>query len=1019
MAWRVSTRGVHSLPMIAPQPVPPLAERAEAPGQSRPSLYLLGPVGLERGGERVYLATRKSLALLAYVAAQPGGSARAELAGLLWPDNAEEQARASLRQEVSRLSQTLGEALRKLDPQTLALSREHLWVDLWAFEAALEAGELERAVGLYRGPFLQGLQLKGAFGFEEWQAQGRERLQQRYLEALAALAARRAEAGQVGEALAYCRQAIAADPLAEGPYLQAMRLLELQGDRAGALRLYQSLEKALREELGLEPSAEAKALLEPARSSPAPALPAPPTPLVGRQEEIEEVLLLLQRPDCRLLNLVGPGGIGKTRLALAVAERLQQQGQALHWVSLGGGKLVSSLAEALGLPLLGRGNALQALLHRMRETRPWLVLDEAEALEEPGELETLLREAPLKLLLTSRERLRLHSEWVYEVHGLAVAGESWAVRSSPAAELFRAMAERVKPGFAPAPAEWQAIGRICRQLSGMPLALELAATWVRLMGCEAIAAHLEHDLDLLDGSLSEPRGRHASLKAVLDSTLEALRPEERAALERLAVFRGGFDLETARQVAQASPALLAALTDRALLQRQEAGFRILEVVRQHLSPRVPAGTRAAHARHFAALLHREARSLTGGDQHAALRRLSAAGDNLHAAWQWAVAHEPALLEPMSDAVFLLHELRGSFREGVEWFAEAQSLPTPGLQARVLARKGRLLYRLSALGEARRSLERALSLADAPQERAFCLNNLGLVELSEGHARAAQELFEQSLALRREAGHRWGAANCLYNLGLVALSFGQQEAARQRFQEALEHYRALGDLRGTSLALTGLGQAWIAQGQYGVARELLRQALSLSQQLGDRFSEAAAQLWLGAVAGIERQNEECRERLQASLEAAYQTGDPVSIGRALVGLGRLAMRDGKAEQALRLQRQALERFQLGHHPWGEALAYNHLARTYSALGETAESRAHYGLALEQALRLEAAPLALRALAGMTRDLEPPLAAEVRSLIAHHPSTDAWVREETRREGSQHPDPPGRSLEEVALEALRAL
>ncbi|RIH81800.1 putative HTH-type transcriptional regulator [Calidithermus terrae] len=1006
--------------MIAPQPVPPLAERAEAPGQGRPSLYLLGPAGLERGGERVYLATRKSLALLAYVAAQPGGSARAELAGLLWPDHPEEQARASLRQEVSRLGQTLGEALRKLDPQTLALSREHLWADLWAFEAALEAGELERAVGLYRGPFLQGLQLKGAVGFEEWQAQARERLQQRYLEALAALAARRAEAGRAGEALAYCRQAIAADPLAEGPYLQAMRLLERQGDHAGALRLYQSLEKVLREELGLEPSAEARALLGPARSSlSAPRLPAPPTPLVGRRQEIEDVLLLLQRPDCRLLNLVGPGGIGKTRLALAVAERLREQGQALHWVSLGGGKLVSSLAEALGLPLLGRGNALQALLHRVREGGPWLVLDEAEALEEPGELEVLLRETPSKLLLTSRERLRLHGEWVYEVHGLAVAAESWAVRGSPAAELFRAMAERAKPGFAPAPAEWQAIGRICRQLSGMPLALELAATWVRLMGCEAIAAHLEHDLDLLDGSPGSPGGRHASLKAVLDSTLEALRPEERAALERLAVFRGGFDLETAQQVAQASPALLAALTDRALLQRQEAGFRILEVVRQHLSPRVPAGTRAAHARHFAALLHREAGSLTGGDQHAALRRLSAAGDNLHAAWRWAVAHEPALLEPMSDGVFLLHELRGSFREGVEWFAEAQGLPAPGLQARVLARKGRLLYRLSALGEARQGLERALSLAEAPQERAFCLNNLGLVELSEGHARAAQELFGQSLALRREAGHRWGAANCLYNLGLVALSFGQQEAARQRFQEALEHYRALGDLRGTSLALTGLGQAWTAQGQYGVARELLRQALSLSQQLGDRFSEAAAQLWLGAVAGIERENEECRERLQASLEAAYQTGDPVSIGRALLGLGRLAVRDGKAEQALRLQRQALERFQLGHHPWGEALAYNHLARTYSALGESAESRAHYRLALEQALRLEAAPLALRALAGMTPDLEPPLAAEARRLIAHHPSTDAWVREETRREAGGTLEPPTRSLEGVALEALRVL
>lgn len=1013
--------------MLLDKMTAPHASRTPLPlepalSDATPRLLLLGPPSLEQSGVRIRLATRKSLALLAYIAAQQGSSTRAELASLLWPDNAEEQARASLRQEVSRLTQSLGVALHKPDPHTLTLSPQHLWVDLWAFEEALTQGDFHRAIELYRGPFLQGLQLKDTFEFEEWQARSREQLQQRYLEALTTLATQEAQAGRLTEALAYHRQAIATDPLAEEHYLQAMHLLERLGERAAALRLYHGLERVLKEELGVEPSAEATTLLE--RLSPTPShsqLPIPTTPLVGRQQEMEEVLNLLRRPDCRMLNLVGPGGIGKTRLALAVAQHLQEGGRALYWVSLGGPRLVSSLAESLGLPLLGRGDATQALLHRLREGELLLVLDESEVLEDQVELEALLREAPgLKLLLTSRERLRLRSEWVYEVHGLDIAEEGWAVRSSPSGELFRSMAERVKPGFNPTAADWQAIGRICRRLSGMPLGLELAATWVRLMSCEEIAAHLEQSLDFLDGSLGNFQDRHASLRTVLDSTLSALSPEEREGLERLAVFRGSFDLEAAQQVAQVSPALLARLTDHALVQHSEQRFRILEVVRQHLGPRVPPSTQAAHARHFAGLLHQRSGQLKGGDQPGAMRSLRAAGDNLRVAWEWAVDRQDSpLITQMSDGLFLLHELRGSYREGIELFSKAEALPDPAARAQVLSRKGRLLYRLSALGEAQQNLEQALTLADSPQERAFCLNNLGLVALSEGHALAAQELFEQSLALQREAGNRWGIANCLYNLGTVGLSFGQHEAARNRFQEALEHYRALSDLRGMSLSLSGLGQAWTAQGQYAVARELLRQALSLSQQLGDRLSEAAAQLWLGSVAGIEFKNEECRERLQASLEAAYQTGDPVSIGKAMVGLGRLAMREGKVEQALRLQRQALERFQLGHHPWGEALVYNHLGRTYFALGENAEGRAYYRLALEQALRLKAAPLALRALAGMAPDLGLTLAAEVWKLVAHHESADAWVREELRRAAPEGLEPSSRSLEEVALEVLRAL
>ena len=992
---------------------------------TRFKLHLLGPPSLELEGKAVHLATRKALAILAYIAVHREGASRAELASLLWPENAEDQARASLRQELSRLAGVLGDALQKPNQQVLRFDPEHIEIDLWAFQDAQRQGDAKATLERYRGVFLQGLQLREAVEFEDWQAQVQGELQQHYLNALDTLARHEEAAQHLGQALAYRRQAIAADPLAETQYLEAMRLSEQMGDRAGALRLYQTLERVLREELGVEPSPAAQAFARGTTpSAPKSVIPAPSTPLVGRNREIPEVIELLSRPDCRLVNLVGAGGIGKTRLAQGVAQQLSAN-QPLYWANLQGRKLIPSIAEALSLSFFGRGDMREAVLHQLRQQNAVLVLGEAEDLEETGELEALLREIPgLKLLVTSRERLHLRSEWVYEVHGLRVPEEGRVSAANPAAELFRGSALRVQPGFSPTPADWQAIGEICRLLSGLPLAIELAAAWVRLMSCEEIAQHLSQNLDLLEGSGADLPERQRSLRAVMESTLERLGPEERQALLRLAVFRGGFDLTAARSVAGATPMLLAALTDRALIQRENgAGYRMLEVIRQYLYPQAPLKAKQAHARYYHDYLTQRVERLRGGDQSGALKELDAAYDNLRTAWVWAAEHQQhQVLAEMAEGMFLLHELRGLFREGVELFAQATQVSDERTRGHILSRKGRLHYRLVEFAEALEHLEQATRIARAHQESneiAFCLNNLGLVELGLGHPAEAKRYFEESLNLRKAAGSRWGAANSLYNLGLLASHVGETQAAHTYFQEALDIFRSLGDLRGTGLALIGLGQAWASQGQYAVARELLRQALSYGQQLGDRFTEANAGLGLGTVAGIEFRNEECRQRLQESLEAAYQTGDQIIIGRALTSMGRLAIRDGEYQRAIKIQRQALECFQNSHYRWGEALAYNHLGRSYIRIGETSEGQAHYRLALQEALGLQAAPMALRALAGLAPFAKDALAQQIYTLVLHHPSTDHWVREEVRRTVGHKLESPQDGLEVVARAVLQTL
>lgn len=992
-------------------------------------LLLLGPPSLEQGGQPLHLATRKALALLAYVAVERSGASRSQLAHLLWPENAEEQARASLRQELSRLGQSLGSALQKPSQQLLRLDPAGIQVDLWDFWDAIRTGQHHKALELYRGSFLQSLQLRETAAFESWQEQIRLETQQQYLQSLSALATAFEQAGNLAGALALRRQAIAADSLAEHHYLEAMRLSEQLGDRAGALRLYQNMQQALTEELGLPPSPEAQALARGLGQAPSrPRLPTTTTALIGRDTEQAEVLQLLGRSDCRLLNLVGPGGVGKTRLALAVAEQLASQtpAPAVYWVALQGRPLFTSIAEGLGLPIMGQGDLGAAVVHRLREQPTHLFLDEVEGLATPAELEHLLRESPsTKLVLTSRERFRLQSEWVYEVKGLDYPEEDRLIQRSQAAELFRRCALRVEPHFRPNSEDWAAIAQICRLLSGLPLGLELAAALVRVMSCGEIARSLEQDLGLLEDTLAELPARHASLRTVLESSLAQLTPAQRQTLQALAVFEGSFDSQAAQAIANATLPALTTLLDRALLQKNLEGYRILTVIRQHLLPHIPEATRLAHARYFAEQLKAHEQGLRGGSQGEALPMFIRQYPNLKAAWNWALAHgHKELALKMIDGLFLLFELRGWFAEGEALMAQVATSPARNrtLQSLALCRRGRFLHRLGDSAGAQKAIEQSLELGQGwidEYETAFALNNLGLAAMSLGQPEKARQLFSQSLEMRRRQKRPWGLGNALYNLGNLAVLQGDFEQAQRYLQEALEVYRGLSDLRGLSLALTGLGQAWTALGQYGVAREMFRQSLSFGAQLGDRFAESNAQLGLGTVAGIEYKNEECRERLQASLEAAHQTGDQITIARALLGLGRLTMRDAEYERALKLQRQALERFTQSHYPWGEALAYNHLGRTFFALDEVAEGKAYYRLALEQALRLGALPLALRAMAGLTPQLEPPLAQEVWCLVAHHKSADAWVREEIRRRAERPLAPTPASLEEVVQRVLQSL
>ncbi|MFC5601293.1 AfsR/SARP family transcriptional regulator [Deinococcus cellulosilyticus] len=948
-------------------------------------LRLLGDTLLQKEGQTVHLGTRKALAILVYLVFQPERINRLELATLLWPEQSEDRARGSLRQELSRLAQTLGDVLN-LEGQWVSLQRSAFSVDVWTFQEAMRDQDWEKARTVYRGRFLQSFFLRDSSSFEDWQYTLQEELHHHYTEVLLEHARGLTQQNHTELALDILQEAIRHDPLQEDPYLRSMELYRLKGEEASIHRTYQALVKILQEELGEEPSLQAQqlyAVLQRPERSP---LPQRSGLFLGRDTELREVLALLRRPDCRLLNLIGTGGIGKTRLALETAHTLQNEGQKVHWVQVSSTSLFSAVADSLLIPALGRGDLREAIRYHLSLHPTLMVLDEAELLDSPHEVAWLLEYTPVQLLLTSRERLKLRNEWIYELGGLMLPESGW---DAAATRLFMYTAQRIRPQFLPSLQEREDITEICRLLSGFPLAIEIAATWVRFMGCQDILSHLRESLDFLDVPLTDRPERQRSLRSILDSTLVTIPKEARAALVSLVPCWGGFDFRAALHISKASASTLALLADHSLLQQPRLGeFRMLEVLRQHLRAEVPQQAYADHASYYAALLTEHAGNLRGGRQQEAVQMLSAHKSNLHTAWKWAVQSlNTDLLEEMMQGMFLLHEIKGWFQEGVSLFEEAANVTTGLLHSAMLARTGRFYYRLGRFQEARKALEQSLNEKHASRETTFILNNLGLVSLALGDLHGALSQFTLSREHATLHQQTWHEANTHYNTGLTHQALGNYTQAEQDYQKALDLYQNLQDTRGMSLSLSGLGQVSLHLGHYISAQKRLQAALEQAEQLGDLFARAGSLLNLGRVQQLQGQTQIALHTLQEGLSTFQQVGDQSGVARTLIALSELQA----PQEATEMLHRALQTSQVSHYTWGETLAHLNLGNRHLELHQPDEARYHLQCCLKLAHRLKASLLVTQGLFSSLPLLTVPLKTRVTQYLHRNPGTEQRYRE----------------------------
>ena len=890
-------------------------------------------------------------ALLIYLAMEPGRPHRREvLIGLLFPDMPEEAARTNLRQTLTRLRRAIRDS--EAAPSFLLVSRESTQfnqesdygLDVAQFQAGVTGCAQHQggrnglcadcmrlaatAVSHYKGPFLDGFFLEDSTAFEEWLLGYRQRFQAMALSALDDLAQFHNRRGDYARAAAFARQQLAIEPWREPAQRQLMLALAQSGQRNVALAAYHTFCQTLRDELGVEPMPETAALAEQIIAAAAERpyqLPPRGQNLVGRQEALARLSEQLAMPDQRLHTIVGPGGMGKTRLALEAAwlAATAHLGPFMHGVffvplagvaavrssapeSAGYNPLVTAVAEVVGYTFAGAEEPEAQLVRHLQDKNMLLVLDNLEHLMAAGRelILVLLQNAPsLNLLVTSRERLNLAEEWVLTLSGLLTSGS--AAEPGPAMTLFVQRAQQVASRFAlAADGDWSetAVAEICALLDGLPLAIELAAAWVRLLSCPEILAELRQNLDGLSlGTVDIPE-RHRSLRAVFDYSWQLLNEAEQQTLAQLAIFQGGFDRQAAANVAHARLPQLSSLLDKSFLRRQlgemgetavpssQSRYEMLTVVRQfaaeHLGIQSNVLTELGqrHSHYYLDFVTVQGSALKGSQQRQALALINQEIENIRQAWRFAVVRgDGAVLDQATAGLSLFFYMRSWFREGLALFGLAadrlDGTASPQIVAKLAARQGWFAFLSGKPQEAVDLLSQSLETLHPdgePDALIYTLNYLAVVNYTQDDFETAHTLCTEALAIAEAHDKKYRMAISNNILSQIAYKQAQYETAQHHSQRSLALEEALGNRWSMGFSLVNLGRVAVALGDFATAQAYFSESLAIRTEMQDARGQGLCQLYLGEMATALEDAAAAEDHYRQSLAIFRQIGDQVTV-----------------------------------------------------------------------------------------------------------------------------------------------
>ncbi len=923
--------------------------------------------------------TDKIRALLAYLAAEADRPhARTHLANLLWSEWDESAARSNLRKSLFRLRKTLGEtaeSLLTITRSSVQLHSETAVIDLLRFEQLAQKDEIDslaQAANLYKGDLLAGLTLVDAPAFDEWLTVRREQLHQQALTLFHQLGELYMARQEFGLAQKYATRQVALEPWHEPAHQQLMRAYAAAGQRAQALVQYEQCIAVLDAEMGMKPTLETQQLAAAIRRQALPEIrlhhfPPPQTTFIGREADVERVIARLHNPQTRLITITGTGGVGKTRLAIeAVTRSLAHVGiQDAYFVPLSSIRTQDGIWQTLGTQLGvqpdPRGSLPAAVIDFLRDRMPLLILDNYEQLApHTGCIEELLRAVPdVRIVVTSRVPLNLRAEWRMPLEGLTVpVATAVDIASYPSVELLLTAGQQVQPDLVLSSENKTDIGRICRDLAGMPLALEMAGSWLALFSPRLLADQIERGLDFLVATRRDMPARHRSLRVIFDHAQQQLQPAERQLLGQLASFQDSFTLPAVLNITATTLPAINKLVDHALVQRQANDRYSLHPVLLSFLQESKADVSdllQKHAYYYlqqvAAMGFKTIAQLVADISHDIA--------NVRAAWQWAIAHRnDELLATSLDGLRTYYEFRGSYDEGRTQFATAaQLLPISALKNRLHLAEAACALKLGDF-ETTKVVVEAVVATDIDETRLAALILLGRLYEQRTEYDTAVAILKEALTLAEPQSE--DAARIWNILGQIYAYRGPMEERIAAHQQALAISLALGDELQTAECYATLSEIYKDTGAYDDAMTHIKQALAIAEHLDHRANIGLYTQKLGTLYWRQEQLAEAQLHYETALAIGQELNHKRSIMICTGSLGILAKRHRDYDQALDCYRRAVQvAKQLGDKA-SQAVYLGNIGNVYMDIGV-------YTRALDYYQRAIALDRATGALGGVGRHL----------------------------------------------------